>query len=249
MTLSTAAESLRGLLPDFYFVNTSAAQMEHHHALLARLPQEGRLIEFLRQPRALLTELSLCAYDDARPGLLAKLCGTLMALGVNVQTASVFTIRDPAQPEAGIVLDTLLLSEPYRGHERRLRGDKEDEIREALAQVLDRHLPVTYLLSRMPLRPRWPMRVHEVEAEVAPLPEQIALTMRVSRHSMAVFRMAAAIAALDLNTQTAQIHLAGDGVHGLFFVTGPAQCTQALASELRTALQTNAMPPALASAA
>lgn len=242
MAVSSPADALRGLLPDFYFVNATFAQMEHHRALLQRLPHERRLIEFLRRPAALLTEISLCAYDDARPGLLAKISGTLAALNVNVQTASVFTIPNPQQPAAPIILDTLLLSESYRGHDHKLREKREDEIRQTLIQVIDGQITVPQLLGKAPRRLLWPLKIHQVSAEDTPVDGQIALSVRVSRHPMAVFRMAAAVAALGFNTQTAQIHRGKDGAHGLFFVTGNVSQMGEIARQLRVALQTNAAP-------
>ena len=242
----SSAHALRGLLPDFYFVNASVAQMEHHHALLQRLPHERRLIEFLRRPASFLTEISLCAYDDARPGMLAKISGTLAALGVNVQTASVFTVANAQQPDAPIILDTLMLSESYHGHDRKLRPKRDDEIRQALIQVIDGQVTIPQLLKIAPRRLRWPLRIHEITAEEAPIAGQIALSVRVSRHSMAIFRIAAAIAFLGFNTQTAQIHRGKDGVHGLFFVTGQASQMNEIVQQLRVALQTNAAPCNLA---
>ena len=210
--------------------------------MLARLPDERRMIEFLRPRGSLLTEISLCAYDDAQPGLLAKISGTLAALGVNVQTASVYTVPNPQTPEALIILDTLLLSEAYRGHDRKLPQSREEEIRRVLTQVIDGQITVPQLFSKSPRRLRWPLRVHEISVENAPLPDQIALTVRVSKHPMAIFRMSAAIASLDFNTLTAQIHRGKDGAHGLFFVTGQVSEMSELARQLRAALQTNAVP-------
>src|SRR5688500_7644280 len=91
---NSPADALRGRLPDLYFVNASSAQMEHHVSLLERIPQENHIIKFLQPPGTLLTELSLCAYDQARPGLFAKICGTLASLKVKVHTASVFTLHE-----------------------------------------------------------------------------------------------------------------------------------------------------------
>jgi UTP:GlnB (protein PII) uridylyltransferase len=234
---------LRGLMPDLYFVNASAAQMEHHRALLERLPQERRIIEFLRPHGTLLTELSLCAYDDTKPGLLTRICGTLAALHVSVHTASIFTLRDGAP----IVLDTLLVSETYLRHDRKLSTAKQKEIEETLTKVLDGQTSVAQLLKasrRWPWLSHWPLRIHEVRAEAAPQAGQCIITAHVGKSQAAIFRMAGAMASLGLDIQTAQIHESKNEVQGVFFVTG-ADDDSDLATRLRQALQNNAMPLSL----
>jgi UTP:GlnB (protein PII) uridylyltransferase len=237
---SNPADALRGQLPDFYFVNASAAQIEHHNALISRLPQEKRIIEFLRPPGTFLSDLSLCAYDDARPGLLAKICGALATLKVKVHTASVFTLRD-GKP---IILDTLQISDSYLGHDRRLAGAKEKEIRATLEKLLGGSFAPGQMF-KMPLLRR-PLKVLDVTLEKAPQGEQKVITIRTTKNPLAVFRMAAAMASLEFDIQAAQIHQNADEVQGIFFVTG--QYTDNLDYQLRFELQSNRLPTILSNA-
>lgn len=237
MTSTNPADALRGRLPDLYFANASSAQMEHHQASLQRLPQERRLIEFLRPDGAFLTELTVCTYDDERPGLLAKLCGTLASLKVVVHTASAFTLRE----DTPVVLDTLQISESYLGHDRRLRPGKQKAIVETLEKVLDGQVVVTDIL-RGPHR-HWPLKIHEVSVENEPSQGHLVINVRTGKSQLAVFRMAGALAALDLNIQAAQIHKGKGEVHGVFFVTGQAGASSG--EQLRLALQTGALPSSL----
>ncbi len=230
-----SASALRGRLPEFYFVNATAAQMEHHNALLSRLPQEKRIIEFLHPPRTFLSDLSLCAYDDARPGLLAKICGTLAALKVKVHSASVFTLRD----DEPIILDTLQISDSYLGHDRRLSDAKQKDIRATLEKMLDGQFsPVQTLKVSLLGRA---LKVLEVKLEGAPQGEQKVITIRTTKNQLAVFRMAAAMASLELDIQAAQIHQSDEEVQGIFFVDG--QFTDDLDYQLRFELQSNSLPP------
>jgi UTP:GlnB (protein PII) uridylyltransferase len=228
------ADALRGRMPDLYFVNASSVQMEHHGALLARLAQEKRIIEFLHPPGTFLTDLALCAYDDARPGLLAKICGTLAALKVKVHTASVFTLRE----EKPIILDTLQISDSYLGHDRRLPVGKQKEIRIALEKVLDGTNSVNQIL-KAPLLRR-PLKVHEVKVEDEAQGRQNVITICTSKNPLAIFRMAATIATLGLDIQTAQIHQSDREVEGVFFVTGQSPAN--IDYQLRFELQSNALP-------
>ncbi len=239
--VSTPADDLRGRLPDLYFVNASSAQMEQHSALLARLPQEKRIIEFLRPPGSFLTDLSLCAYDAERPGLLAKICGTLAALNVKVHTASVFTLRDGK----AIILDTLQISDSYLGHDRRLPVSKQKEIRAELERLLDGHSVLGQTLKQPILR-RAP-KVLEVRFENVSQDGQKngqkTIAIRTTKNKLAVFRMAAAMASLGLDIEAAQIHQSDREVQGVFFVTG--QWADNLDYQLRFELQSNSLPSVL----
>ena len=242
-TSPDALDTLRGRLPDFYFVNASSAQMEHHSALLSRLAQEKRIVEFLDSPATFLTDLSLCAYDAARPGLLAKICGTLALFNVKVHTASVFTLRD-GKP---IILDTLQLSDSYLGHDRRLSEAKQSEIRSALEKMLDGDLSLDQM-PKAPLLSR-PLKVLELSIENANREnaesQQKTITIRTTKNPLAVFRMTAAMASLDFDIQAAQIHQHDEEVQGVFFVSG--QWTENLDYQLRFELQSNSLPSVLSS--
>ena len=194
----------------------------------------------MRPPGTFLSDLSLCAYDDARPGLLAKICGALATLKVKVHTASVFTLRD-GKP---IILDTLQVSDSYLGHDRRLAGAKEKEIRATLEKLLDGNFSPGQMFKMPLLRRR--MKVLDVTLEKAPQGEQKVITIRTTKNPLAVFRMAAAMASLEFDIQAAQIHQNADEVQGIFFVTG--QYTGDLNYRLRFELQSNRLPTILSNA-
>ena len=229
----SAAKNLRQRLPDLYFANASVEQMEHHAGLLSRLSTEDRITELLQLPGSFLTELSLCAYDEAHPGLFAKICGTLAALKVKVHTASVFTLAE----EKPIILDTLQISDSYLGHDKRLAKSKHETIRGALEEVLGEAPSLRQILQRPIMHSA--LKVHEVQWEQAPARDQKVITIRASKNRAAIFRMATAMASLGLDIQAAQIHQSEKDVHGIFFVTG--QIEGDLAYQLRFALESHSL--------
>ena len=226
-----AARALRGRLPDLYFANASSAQMEHHATLLDRLPQENSIIDFLQAPGTFLTELSLCAYDEARPGLLAKICGALATMKVKVHTASVFTLVE----QKPVILDTLQISDSYLGHDRRLAKAKHEKIRSALEETLSDATSISQILYKPLLRSS--LKVHELQCEAAPARNQKVIRIRTSNNRTAVFRLASVIASLGLDIQAAQIHQRDKQVHGVFFVSGEIEGD--LEYQLRFALQSH----------
>ena len=76
-----ASAIMRSIMPDLYFINTPSTQMERHLALLRGLKGEQTCAISLdfHNTSGTLTQLTVCAYDDAQPGLLAKVCGVLAA--------------------------------------------------------------------------------------------------------------------------------------------------------------------------
>jgi hypothetical protein len=128
----------RRFLPDFYFVNAPISRMKRHLELLRALPERPVIIDFFRPVGAHFTELTLCARDDAEPGLLSRVAGALAALKINVHTAWIHTLADPHNPssERRVVLDTLILSEPYFGRNRPLSSKTQAKVTTTLTQIL-----------------------------------------------------------------------------------------------------------------
>jgi UTP:GlnB (protein PII) uridylyltransferase len=175
----------------------------------------------------------VCAYDEARPGLLAKICGALTALKVKVHTASVFTLN----VETPVILDTLQISDSYLGHDRRLGKSKQPKIRAALEEVLVDAPPISQFFHRPSMQAA--LKVHEVRCEAAPAQEQKLITIRTAKNRSAVLRMAAAMASLGFDIQAAQIHQSDNDVHGIFFVRGEIEGD--MEYQLRFALQSHSL--------
>lgn len=212
---------LRALLPDFYFVNTPLSRMRRHLALLDTLSSERIILDFHRPPGAHYTELVLCSYDDTEPGLLAKVAGTLVALKINVHTAWIHTLSLPQENGEArqVVLDTLILSEPYFRRSRPLTLKTQAKIRDEMRAVLNGEVTVTELLIRQSRRPYPPLLVYELSAQEAPGPWTL-IKLQAADDNGVLLRVTRALAALGLNIAHAQINTFEKSVDDVFFVSG-----------------------------
>jgi UTP:GlnB (protein PII) uridylyltransferase len=257
---------LRPVMPDFYFVNTPTAHMQRHLELLLQLQHGDVTLDFHRHPGARLTELTLCAFDETRPGLLSKVCGTLTALGIEVRTALIYTLHtleqtpnqsdDTNQPKRWVALDTLLLSDPYRGRERALTSKAIERTRTALLRVIQGETSVAQLLTRMRRHLNTPVNIYDltvVNRDMGPtLGVCTAISLRSVDMTGLLYRTTGALAALELNIQVAQINSENGVAEDLFFVTDargaawPDNELESLAIQLRSMLQSGAIPTILA---
>ena len=262
---SEAQGHLRRVMPDLYFVNTPAAHMVRHWKLLRDLPRENIALDFHRHDGARLTDLTICAIDGTEPGLLSKVCGTLSAFNIDVKSALIYTARgedlarelsqlnieysiedsDASSFDAShsIVLDTLVLSEAYRGQERALSEGTQKQVQAEIKRVLRGAETVYRLLSRRRNRPPSAILLHHLA--VVPQSEGggAIITLRAQDSVGILYRTTTAISGLKLNIRIAQINTHDGVTDDIFFVANSdgkpldqAECDQ-LAARLRTLLQ------------
>jgi [protein-PII] uridylyltransferase len=91
------------LMPASYVLNTSLDEIALHIRLLRKLEEEPVVLDIYNRPGETYTELTVCAYDEPRPGMLARIAGVLYGCNVDIYKAQVYTVPG-ARP---IVLDTL----------------------------------------------------------------------------------------------------------------------------------------------
>lgn len=231
---SAEVSALRGAMPDLYFINTKVAQMKRHLQLLSHLPHEKLVVDFDRPVGTLLTELTLCAYDDCEPGLLAKVCGTLCALRVDIHTAFIYTVRDTlhnqylgdgSQTHQGsreprrIAFDSFLLTEPYRGHDGPLSDTTMQRVRYELTRVLEGQITTEQLLTRARHRARPAITTCSISLSNGEMRGHTRITLRTETNPGVLYRISNALAALDLNICIAQINTFEASTDDTFFVT------------------------------
>ena len=205
----------RRFLPDFYFVNTPLSRMRRHLELLRALPQQPLQIEFHRPDGAQFTELMLCGYDAAQPGLLAGIAGTLAALKINVHTAWIHTLRDPNQdddPSREVVLDTLILSENYLRRTRPLTRKTQEKVAQSLREGIEAPLQFHALQNAGALA----LRKLDARAEG----EYAVIVIEAPDETGVLHRVAQTVAELGLNIAHAQINTFDHAATDVFFVTG-----------------------------
>jgi UTP:GlnB (protein PII) uridylyltransferase len=209
----------RRFLPDFYFVNAPISRMRRHLALIRQLPERPVIVDFHRPPGAHFTELTLCAQDDVEPGLLSKVAGTLTALKINVHTAWIHTLADPHQPQSGrrVVLDTLILSEPYFARARPLPLKTQHRVSAALTQVLSGEKNLGQLMLKTMRRIQGPLQVHDLSASRTG-DDYTLIKLRAADDNGVLYRVTGALAALHLDVAHAQINTFEKAIDDVFFV-------------------------------
>jgi [protein-PII] uridylyltransferase len=115
-------------MPAGYVLNTPLREISSHIRLLERLETEEMVIDIYNRPGDDHSELTLCAYDDPRPGILAKMAGVLYGCGVDIHKTQVFTM----EKERPIVLDTLWIQ--FNGMQ--ISENKARRIQKSLKEVL-----------------------------------------------------------------------------------------------------------------
>jgi [protein-PII] uridylyltransferase len=209
----------RRFLPDFYFVNAPISRMRRHLELMRQLPAQPTIFDFHRPPGAHFTELTLCAHDDAQPGLLSKVAGALLALKINVHTAWIHTLSDPHDPSFSrrIVLDTLILSELSFGRARPLVLKSQERVSNVLREVLEGQSNVAQLLSKS--RRRAPAPLHLFDVSASPTNDGYTLLkLRAADDNGVLFRVTSALSQLQLDVAHAQINTFEKSVDDVFFV-------------------------------
>ena len=134
------AEHIQAMPPN-YLLSIPQKQMALHIGFVRRVREGEPVVDFLDERGSTFTELTVCAYDDPEPGLLAKIAGALYAADLNVHNSEVITRRTVRD---AIALDTLWVD--YRG--RQLTAGKHREVTENLTKILKGELTVREALGR-----------------------------------------------------------------------------------------------------
>ena len=198
-------------LPAQYLLNTPLEDMYLHIAMIGRLRDTFQpAIDFKSEYGADYTEITLCAYDDPRPGLLAKITGVLYAHDVNLHTAQVFT----REASVRIAIDTLWAD--YRG--KPLSTHKRAEVQDSLRHVLLGEIGIGELLQKYkkPLKEQtiYAARIDENASERFSL-----LEVSAPDETGVVYRLARAISALDWNIHAARLSVWGSRARDAFYIT------------------------------
>ena len=138
------AEHIRTMPPQ-YLLNQSLKEIALHIGFIRRLREGQPVVDFLDEQEATYTEMTVCTYDDPRPGLLAKIAGVLYAADVNIHSAQVVT---RVQVDEHIALDMLWID--YHG--RQLAPGKRREVASTLQEVLSGAHTVEEVLERRKAR-------------------------------------------------------------------------------------------------
>ncbi len=134
-----------GAMPSPYLLNSSPEQIALHVGMVRRARQGEVVVDYQNGRDATYTGLTVCALDEPRPGLLAKITGVLYAAELVGHSAQVFT---RITERDRIALDTLWVD--FRG--RQLATGKQQEVANWLRAVLRGELQLADLLDRQRAR-------------------------------------------------------------------------------------------------
>ena len=198
-------------MPAQYLLNTSLDEMYLHMAMINRLRNTGLpTVDFKTEYGSDYTEMTLVAYDDPRPGLLAKIAGVLYALDLNVHGTRIFT-RDSS---VRIAMDTLWID--FRG--KPLSSSKKAELQETLRQVLTGRLSLDSLFEKRKKLEKEQVvngaRLDDLSAE-----RYSVLDIRAPDEPGTVYRLSRAISKLGWNIHSARFSVWGSRVRAAVYIT------------------------------
>lgn len=220
-----------------YLLNTPLEEMYLHIAMVSRLRDTHQpIVDFKSEYGADFTEMTLCAYDDPKPGLLAKITGVLYAHDVNVHVAQVFTRESSVR----IALDTLWVD--FRG--KPLSAGKRGEVQESLRRVLLGEIGIGSLLQqhRKPLKEQ---EIYTAAIDDATSERFSVLDVSAPDERGVLYRLTRAISALGWNIHAARLSVWGSRARDAFYITDsdgrkvPRANVDRLLSSLPTAAQQN----------
>ncbi len=194
-----------------YLLNTPLEEIYLHLVMIGRLRDTFQpVIDFRNEQGAESTELTLCAFDDPKPGLLAKITGVLYAQDINVHAAQVFT-RDNS---LRIAIDTLWVD--FRG--RPLPPGKRTEAHESLKRVLLGEIGVGELLKQrrksLIEQSIYSARIDDTASDRFSL-----LEVSAPDEAGVLYRLARAVSALGWNIHAARLSIWGSRARVAFYLT------------------------------
>ena len=200
-------------LPAQYLLNTPLEEMYVHIAMIGRLRETFQpIIDFTHEFGTDFTEITIVAYDDPSPGLLAKITGVLYAHDVNVHVAQVFTRESSVR----IAIDTLWID--YRG--RPLSSGKKDELQNSLRRVLLGEVGVGELLQKH-RRPLKEQSIFSATVDDAISDRFSLLEISAPDEKGVVYRLARAVSHCGWNIHAARLSVWGSRARDAFYITDP----------------------------
>jgi len=115
-------------MPVGYVLNTPLEEIAFHLQILGRLESEGIVLDIYNRPGDDYSELTFCAHDDPKPGMLAKITGVLYGCNIDIHKAQAFTIEQ----EKPIALDVLWI----RSNGMQISESKARKIQHSIKEVL-----------------------------------------------------------------------------------------------------------------
>lgn len=198
-------------MPASYVLNNSLDEIALHVRLLSRLPEEQVVLDFYNRPGDTYSELTVCAYDDPMPGMLARIAGVLYGCGADIYKAQVFT----AKAERPIVLDVLWVTAAgMQVSENRAR-----RIGAALKEVLGGRMPIEEFLRKAGKQPPRAVPLESIDLR-NDLSEEHTVVHVIARDLQGLlYLMTRALSRSGLNIHSARVATWNARAENNFYVT------------------------------
>ena len=203
-------------MPTSYLLNTPLEEIRLHvemaHTLLIGETDFPVVVDVRGNATERESVVTIVAFDDPRPGLLAKITGVLYAYDIKLHSAQVFT-RSTADSNA-IVIDTLRVDYRERGIDRSLRND--------LVVAIEKALSGKETVGDMIARKRRPAAVLGRTQSLTLVPldtEMLLVDVRLANDSSAVHALCRNLTAAGWNISAARLTQWAYGVRCALYVS------------------------------
>ena len=203
-------------MPASYLLNTPLEEIRLHvemaHTLLIGETDFPVVVDVRGNATDRESVVTIVAFDDPRPGLLAKITGVLYAFDIKLHSAQVFT-RSTSDSSA-IVIDTLRIDYRDRGIDRSLRND--------LVVAIEKALSGKETVGDMIARKRRPAAVLGRTQSLTLVPldaEMLLVDVRLANDSSAVHALCRNLTAAGWNISAARLTQWAYGVRCALYVS------------------------------
>lgn len=203
-------------MPASYLLNTPLEEIRLHvemaHTLLIGETEFPVVVDVRGNATERESVVTIVAFDDPRPGLLAKLTGVLYAYDIKLHSAQVFTRSTPGS--SAIVIDTLRVDYRERGIDRSLRND--------LVVAFEKALSGKETVGDMIARKRRPAAVLGRTQSLTLVPldaEMLLVDVRLANDSSAVHALCRNLTAAGWNISAARLTQWAYGVRCALYVS------------------------------
>jgi len=201
-------------MPAGYVLNTPLGEIEFHLQLLDKLDAEKTVLDVYNRPGDDYSELTICTYDDPKPGMLAKITGVLYGCGVDIHRAQVFTM----EKEQPVALDTLWV----RSNGMQISESKARRIRTTLKNVLSGGEMIEQFLKQAGKTPPQSILLDRVDLRNDLSEEHTVVHIVAQDLQGLLYLMTRGVSHCGLHIHSAKVATWRALAENNFYVTGPA---------------------------
>jgi len=222
-------QKLSDNLPAAYVLNTPLPTMATHLKFLDQLPEQKLITDFYPLQGRNFAEMAVVAYDEEKPGLLAKICGVVYAGGAEIAAAHVYTLRGhdlnskwaTSAPEYGrdVVLDRLQLLSAGRS----LTAAQTAKMAALMREVLLDGKPIEEVLKASGKKGAQSVVPTKISVRNDLSDEHTVFTLVCDNLPGLLYHIARAFAALGLDIHTAKVTTWGGQAEDAFYITKRAE--------------------------